>query len=200
MVDGVCMWYQWWKCRQMLENSILSPLAQRCICWGEKSPRTLSLTSISIIRACDLTGSLFTQALPRLQDNKLHHVWLVSEFSGLERSICIGCCCVVTPVCLTTVAQALRRQKPTVAGGLGYSVNIPNMDIMFAILNLILKFRLMFWRSSIPCLQGAARPMLHFTRPASRCALFTVNFKIHSVMVWCRASFSVLSPILYHLA
>lgn len=45
--------------RQMLENSIASPLSQRCVCWGEESPRTLSLSSISIIRACDLTGSLY---------------------------------------------------------------------------------------------------------------------------------------------
>lgn len=114
MVDGVC------RCcisggakRQMLENSILSPLSQRCVCWGKQVPVD-SKFIFYLHHQCLWFDSLpFSRALPRLQDNKQHHVWLVSEFSGLERSICIGCCCVVTPVCLTTVAQALRKQKKT---------------------------------------------------------------------------------------
>lgn len=81
---------------------------------GEKSPQGPWVYLPSPSSGPVIWQAPFSRALPRLQDNKQHHVWLVSEFSGLERSVCIGCCCVVTPACLTTVAQALRKQKPTV--------------------------------------------------------------------------------------
>lgn len=115
MVDGVCRCSISGRAKTDAgELYTVSSLSQRCVCWGKQVP-TDSKFIFHLHHQCLWFDSIpFSRALPRLQDNKQHHVWLVSEFSGLERSICIGCCCVVTPVCLTTVAQALRKQKQTV--------------------------------------------------------------------------------------
>lgn len=113
MVDGVSMQYQWWS-RDSYWRTLYHLRSLKDVFAEEKSPQGPWVYLPSPSSGPSIWQAPFTQALPCLQDNKQHHVWLVSEFSGLERSICIGCCCVVTPVCLTTVARALRKQKPTV--------------------------------------------------------------------------------------
>lgn len=96
--------YGWWglqtllsvvEQRQMLENSIASPLWLRCVCCGEKSPQGHGRPPphshpCQFIFYLHHQGRWFDKlplACLRLQDTKQHHVWLVSEFNGLERSV-----------------------------------------------------------------------------------------------------------------
>lgn len=126
------MWYQWWS-RDRCWRTLYHLSSLRDVFAGGKGPHGPWVYLPSPSSGPLIWQAPFSRALLHLQDNKQHHVWLVSEFSGLEHSICIGCCCAVNPVCLTTVAEALRKQKPTVryAGGPTYSVNKPELAMLW---------------------------------------------------------------------
>lgn len=77
----------------------VSTLAEMCLLWREESLRTRNLPPPpppSHSRPCQFIFYLHHQGrwfdkLPlaclHLQDTKQHHVWLVSEFNGLERGV-----------------------------------------------------------------------------------------------------------------
>lgn len=89
MVDGVC--------RRGIRGGAETDVGElysvhslRDVFAGEESPQGPWVYLPSPSSGPVIWQAPSARALPRLQDNKQHHVWLVSEFSGLERGVCIG--------------------------------------------------------------------------------------------------------------